>query len=151
MVHVPQTLTEEASVRQSGRGEGRPGTRSGRTSRTPGSNECLEEEIPVVPTPEERRLSRIGKAELPNEEQVYDPVFSGHARTMGIRSTRTMNAPDERKDEEGGGDPGKNAGECGLGGAGGGATSPQVNPILKGAKRKGKTVETKARLLELLG
>ena len=106
-----------------------------------------------MPTPEERRLSRIGKAELPDEKQVYDPVFSGsgHARTVGVRETRTMNLPDERTDEEGGGDPGKNAEECGLGGSVGGATSPRVDPFLKGTKRKGNTVETKARLLELLG
>ena len=62
-----------------------------------------------------------------------------------------MNAPDERKDEEGGEHSENGAGECGLGGAGGGATSSQRIPILKGAKRKGKTMETKARLLELLG
>ena len=85
MVHVPRTLTGEASVRQSGGGEGGPRTRSVQTSKPPGSDEYLEDEIPVVPTPEERRLSRIGKAELPDEEQVWDPVFSGsgHARAVG--------------------------------------------------------------------
>ena len=79
---VPVEPVGEASVRRSVGSQGEPQPRRVQIPKPVGRDEYVGEEAPILQTKEEMRLSRIGKAELPDEEQGWACMATSGQQSM---------------------------------------------------------------------